>query len=69
MSAAILPPSKTQYLTVPETAKDKASLKSFDKAEVAKVRLLLPVTFTRGASCGSRGQLGTVRAPEGVAVG
>ncbi|GAA5834742.1 hypothetical protein JCM9279_007095 [Rhodotorula babjevae] len=36
MSAAILPPSKTQYLTVPETAKDKASLKSFDKAEVAK---------------------------------
>ena len=54
---------------MPETAKDKASLKSFDKAEVAKVRLLLPVTFTRGASCGSRGQLGTVRAPEGVAVG
>lgn len=38
--SAIAPPSKTKYLTVPETARNKDQLKQFSKEDVAKVRRL-----------------------------
>lgn len=44
--SAIAPPSKTKYLTVPETATKKDQLKVFSKDEVAKVRAN-PDSFTR----------------------